>query len=289
MSVTEEHMKSRRHYIFERLKQPGYVNKSIQTIEQAKQEIQEHIEEMVDLLFLDAEDPCLPLLCASKVKGFEQHPTYRKVHSMTRPQLWDMEKEERDQILDDTLALVNEVFHLQRTIFIMLHQQKTELLTKFYEQRPQKKSKLHYDVNDGNGFNKKEYINRIRSLRHDIRVVAFRKFNRQDEIHGDMDTIKKHYETEIEPKIKEIVSIIDPSLIELDFFFKPIIEYGMNQISLEEMIRKLEGAFIQIHNISKVEYCPTLEMTVQQCKMLLLFKEADTKLNNKKHNLKVLQ
>ncbi|WP_454432164.1 hypothetical protein [Bacillus thuringiensis] len=47
------------------------------------------------------------------------------------------------------------------------------------------------------------------------------------------------------------------------------------------MIRKLEGAFIQIHNISKVEYCPTLEMTVQQCKMLLLFKEADTKANNK--------
>ncbi|MGR5965085.1 hypothetical protein ACT7DB_15885 [Bacillus cereus] len=92
MSVTEEHMKSRRHYIFERLKQPGYVNKSIQTIEQAKQEVQEHIEEMIDLLFLDAENPCLPLLCASQVKGFEQHPTYRKLHSMTRPQLWDMEK-----------------------------------------------------------------------------------------------------------------------------------------------------------------------------------------------------
>ena len=55
------------------------------------------------------------------------------------------------------------------------------------------------------------------------------------------------------------------------------------------MIRKLEGAFIQIHNISKVEYCPTLEMTVQQCKMILLFKEADPKLDNKKHNLKVLQ
>ncbi|MGQ7111046.1 hypothetical protein ACUOFC_20265 [Escherichia sp. TWPC-MK] len=100
--------------------------------------------------------------------------------------------------------------------------------------------------------------------------MAFRKFNRQDEIHGDMDTIKKHY----------------------DWFEKEIQlnqAYGMNQISLEEMIRKLEGAFIQIHNISKVEYCPTLEMTVQQCKMLLLFKEADTKSNNKKHNLKVLQ
>ncbi|MGQ0453494.1 hypothetical protein ACT4UM_13585, partial [Bacillus sp. SS-TM] len=178
------------------LKQPGYGNKSIQTIEQAKQEVQEHIEEMIDLLFLDAENPCLPLICASQVKGFEKHPTYRKLHSMTRPQLWDMEKEERDQILDDTLALVNEVFHLQRTIFIMLYQEKTELLTKFYEKRPQKKSKLHFDVNDGNGFNKKEYINRIRSLRHDIRVVAFRKFNRQDEIHGDMDTIKKHYESE---------------------------------------------------------------------------------------------
>ncbi|MGQ0518614.1 hypothetical protein ACT453_55770, partial [Bacillus sp. D-CC] len=66
----------------------------------------------------------------------------------------------------------------------------------------------------------------------------------------------------------------------------PIIAYGMNQISLEEMIRKLEGAFIQIHNISKVEYCPTLEMTVQQCKMLLLFKEADTKSNNKKPFIK---
>ncbi len=49
---------------------------------------------------------------------------------------------------------------------------------------------------------------------------------------------------------------------------------GLNQISLEEMIRKLEGAFIQIHNISKVEYCPTLEMTVQQCKMLLLIYES---------------
>lgn len=289
MSVTEEHMKSRRHYIFERLKQPGYVNKSIETIEQAKQELQEHIEEMIDLLFLDAEEPCLPLLCASKVKGFERHPTYQKLHAMTRPQLWDMEKKERDQILDDTLALVNEVFHLQHTIFIMLHQQKTELLTKFYEQRPQKKSKLHFDVNDGNGFNKKEYIQRIRSLREDIRVVAFRRFNRQDEIHGDIDTILKHYEVEIEPKVKEIVSIIDPSLSELDFFFNPIIAYGMNQISINEMIHKLERAFIQIHNISKVEYCPTLEMTVQQCKMLLLFKEADSKLNHKKHNLKVLQ
>jgi hypothetical protein len=56
--------------------------------------------------------------------------------------------------------------------------------------------------------------------REDIRVVAFRRFNRQDEIHGDIDTILTHYEVEIEPKVKEIVSIIDPSLSELDFFFQ---------------------------------------------------------------------
>ncbi|MGE6553423.1 hypothetical protein ACQKFK_32405 [Bacillus mycoides] len=268
MSTMQQHMDSRRSYIFERLKQPGYLNKSIQMIQQAKKELDVTIEEMLGMWDLNTQSPCLPSICGVQIRGFKERDIYKKLQEFETPQLWDMSKNDREQLLDETLAFVNEVFNLQRTMFVMLYEHNQSQLMDLYQKQPENKTQLHYDVSDGNGFNKKEYVRRIHSLQQDIRVAAFRKFCSQEKVLEDFEAFKKRYEATILPKVEEIVAIINPELAELDEFLNPVIGYGTNQISLEDMIRKLEKNLSLLHKLAKTEYCPTLEMTVEEFKFL---------------------
>ncbi|MEI4617348.1 hypothetical protein, partial [Bacillus cereus] len=268
MSIMQQHLDGRRQYIFERLKQPGYHNKSIQVILQAKKELDVTIQDMRSMLTLDAKNPCLPSICYAQIRGFKEREIYQRLQEMETPQLWDMSKNDRDQLLDQILLFVNEVFNLQRTMFVILYEHKRSQLLELQKREPENKTHLHYDIGDAKGFHKKEYLRRIYSLQHDIRVLSFRKFCSQENTIGDFEEFKNRYETAILPKVEEIVSMIDPCLVELDEFLNPVIEYGTNQISVDDMIRKLEKNMSLFHKLAKTAYCPTLEMTVQEFKFL---------------------
>ena len=73
---------------------------------------------------------------------------------------------------------------------------------------------------------------------------------------GTLSLGQDRYNEVILPKVEEIVSLIEPSLNKLDIFLNPVIHYGVNQVSLEEMITKLSDNLASIHELSKLECCP---------------------------------
>ncbi|EEK91808.1 MULTISPECIES: hypothetical protein [Bacillus] len=267
MSILQSHFESRRRYIVDRLKQPGYEEQSIQWIQKAKKEIAENLEEMIELLFLDAEDePCLPPIACFMVKELQTNKEYQTFATMTDEQLQKLNQVDREEILESTLQIINEITNLQRTMFVMLHQNKEDILIGFYQKNPQKYSTLHYDENDRHGFDKSIYQKKIRSLQNDIRVVSFKKFCSNEPVPNpeNLEAFKNRYETVVLPKVQEIVSLIEPNLVKLDIFLNPVIQYGVGQIGLKGMLKRLDENLTALHEISKVEYCPTLEMTVKE-------------------------
>ena len=80
----------------------------------------------------------------------------------------------------------------------------------------------------------------------------------------NLEAFKNRYETVVLPKVQEIVSLIEPNLVKLDIFLNPVIQYGVGQIGLKGMLKRLDENLTALHEISKVEYCPTLEMTVKE-------------------------
>jgi len=121
-----------------------------------------------------------------------------------------------------------------------------------YQKKPRSQTELHYDVADKEGFVKAFYEARIDSLRNDIRVISFKKLCENEPAPEDLELFKQRYETIILPKIQEIVSLIEPSLIDIDVFLNPVMEYGVGEITLDEMIQKPHKNLSLFHELSKV-------------------------------------
>jgi len=83
------------------------------------------------------------------------------------------------------------------------------------------------------------YEERIDSLRNDICVISFKKLCENEPAPEDLELFKQRYKTIVLPKIQEIVSLIEPSLVDIDVFLNPVIQYGVGEITLDEMIQKL--------------------------------------------------
>lgn len=277
MSILQKHFENRRRYIFDRLKQPGYEKQSIRVIQQAKIEIEENLKEMTDLLHLDAQDnPCLPPIASLTLMMLQIDEDHQDFRTITEDQLYKLNQKDRESVLESTLEMVNKVTNLQRTIFIMMHKNKEDILMEFYEKNPKKESTLHYDENDRKGFNKDVYQEKIYSLKNDIRVVSFKKFCSNEEGPGDdILAFKQRFENVVVPKVQEIISLIDPCLIELEIFMKPVIRYGIGHIDLEAMLKNLDENLSSLHALSKVQYCPTLEMTVREYLFVEAMNNAD--------------
>lgn len=271
MSILQSHFENRRRYLFDRLKQPGYEERSIKMIQKSQKEIEANLKEMADLLAFDhQEKPCLPLIAIQQVKELYTDEDYQDFAAITAEQLQKLNQEDRAEVLEYTLQLINEVKDMHRTIFIMMYQNKQDTLMEFCEQYPETKTTLHYDENDRDGFNKGIYQERSQSLKNDIRVVAFKKFCSNEEGPGDdIATFKQRFETVVIPKVQEIVSLIDPCLTELEIFMRPVIQYGLNKIDIENMIRSLDENLSLLHELSKTKYCPTLELTIQEYQFLV--------------------
>ncbi|MFK4427593.1 hypothetical protein [Bacillus sp. RC51] len=55
--------------------------------------------------------------------------------------------------------------------------------------------------------------------------------------------------------------MIEPSLIQLNMFLNPVIEYGTGQITLDDM---LSENILLLQKLLQKEYCPTVEITVKE-------------------------
>ncbi len=265
MSLLQQRFEERREYIFNRLKQPQYVDRSIETVRQAQMEIKNTVRAIKDLFLLDGTtNPCLPDVAQFSLQHIIQSESFENIKKLIPSSIRKLTDEERAKILDETLSVVNQIMNLERTVFIMMFNSKEQILMDFYKKKRRSQTELHFDVADKEGFDQKFYQIRIEELRNDIRVVAFKKFCSNEPTPDDLESFKERYKTVILPKVQEIVSLIEPSLIGLDVFLNPVIEYGTNQITLDEMVKQLSENLSLLHKLSKTEYCPTVEMTVKE-------------------------
>uniref|UniRef100_UPI001EDFEFAD hypothetical protein n=1 Tax=Bacillus thuringiensis TaxID=1428 RepID=UPI001EDFEFAD len=175
-----------------------------------------------------------------------------------------LSEEERAKVLDETLSVVNQVMNLERTVFTMMFNAKKKILMDAYKKKLRSQTELHYDVADKEGFDKAFYEERIKSLQNDIRVLSFKNLCENEPAPENLELFKQRYETIFLPKIQEIVSLIEPNLIDVDVFLNPVIEYGVGDITLDKMIQNLQENLSLFHKLSKVEYCPTVELTVKE-------------------------
>ncbi|PFO08100.1 hypothetical protein COJ79_28340 [Bacillus thuringiensis] len=265
MSLLQQHFEERREYIFNRLKQPEYMERSIEKVRQAQKEIKNTVRTIKDLLLLDkTTDPCLPEVAQFSLQHIINSESFENVKNLVPSSIKKLSEEERAKVLDETLSVANQIMNLERTVFIMMFNAKEKILMDSYKKKRRSQTELHYDVADKEGFDKNFYEERINSLQNDIRVISFRKLCDNESAPEDLELFKQRYETIILPKVQEIVSLIEPSLIDVDVFLNPVIEYGVGQINLDEMIQKLNKNLSLFHDLSKVEYCPTLELTVKE-------------------------
>ncbi|MBJ7961448.1 hypothetical protein JDS77_27930 [Bacillus cereus group sp. N28] len=265
MSLLQQHFEERREYIFNRLKQPEYMERSIEKVQQAQKEIKNTVRTIKDLLLLDkTTDPCLPEVAQFSLQHITNSESFENVKNLVPSSIKKLSEEERTKVLDETLSVANQIMNLERTVFIMMFNAKEKILMDAYKKKTRSQTELHYDVADKEGFDKAFYEERIDSLQNDIRVLSFRKLCDNEPAPEDLELFKERYETVILPKIQEIVSLIEPSLIDVDVFLNPVIEYGVEEITLDEMIQKLQENISLFHKLSKVEYCPTVELTVKE-------------------------
>ncbi|GIX59978.1 hypothetical protein BPADB04_50080 [Bacillus paranthracis] len=265
MSLLQQHFEERREYIFNRLKQPEYMERSIEKVRQAQKEIKNTVRTIKDLLLLDkTTDPCLPEVAQFSLQHIINSESFENVKNLVPSSIKKLNEEERAKVLDETLSVANQVMNLERTVFIMMFNAKEKILMDSYKKKRRTQTELHYDVADKEGFDKAFYEGCIESLRNDIRVVSFKKLCENEPAPEDLELFKQRYETIILPKVQEIVSLIEPSLIDVEVFLNPVIEYGVGEITLDEMIQKLQKNISLFHELSKVEYCPTVELTVKE-------------------------
>ncbi|MGE1043808.1 MULTISPECIES: hypothetical protein [Bacillus cereus group] len=265
MSLLQQHFEERREYIFNRLKQPEYMESSIEKVRQAQKEIKNTVRTIKDLLLLDkTTDPCLPEVAQFSLQHIINSESFENVKNLVPSSMRKLSEEERAKVLDETLSVANQVMNLERTVFIMMFNAKEKILMDSYKKKRRSQTELHFDVADKEGFDKAFYEGRIESLRNDIRVVSFKKLCENEPAPEDLELFKQRYETVILPKVQEIVSLIEPNLIDIDVFLNPVIEYGVGEITLDEMIQKLQKNLSLFHELSKVEYCPTVELTVKE-------------------------
>ncbi|MDO8158520.1 hypothetical protein FKQ51_14350 [Bacillus toyonensis] len=265
MSLLQQHFEERREYIFNRLKQPEYMERSIEKIRQAQKEVKNTVRTIKDVLLLDkATDPCLPEVAQFSLQHIINSESFENVKNFVPSTMKKLSEEERAKVLDETLSVANQIMNLERTVFIMMFNAKEKILMDAYKKKPRSQTELHYDVADKEGFDKAFYEGRIESLRNDIRVVSFKKLCENEPTPENLELFKQRYETIILPKVQEIISLIEPSLMDVDVFLNPVIEYGVGEISLNEMIQKLQKNLSLFHELSKVEYCPTVELTVKE-------------------------
>ncbi|OBW56043.1 hypothetical protein [Bacillus cereus] len=265
MSLLQQHFEERREYIFNRLKQPEYMERSIEKVRQAQKEIKNTMRTIKDLLLLDkTTDPCLPEVAQFSLQHITNSESFENVKNLVPSSIKKLSEEEREKLLDETLSVANQIMNLERTVFIMMFNAKEKILMDSYKKKRRSQTELHYDVADKEGFDKAFYEGCIESLRNDIRVVSFKKLCENEPAPEDLELFKQRYETIILPKVQEIVSLIEPSLIDVEVFLNPVIEYGVGEITLDEMIQKLYKNLSLFHELSKVEYCPTVELTVKE-------------------------
>ncbi|MBU4642464.1 hypothetical protein [Bacillus toyonensis] len=265
MSLLQQHFEERREYIFNRLKQPEYMERSIEKVRQAQKEIKNTVRTIKDVLLLDkTTDPCLPEVAQFSLQHIINSESFENVKNFIPSSMKKLSEEERAKVLDETLSVANQIMNLERTVFIMMFNAKEKILMDAYKKKPRSQTELHYDVADKEGFDKAFYEGRIDSLRNDIRVLSFKKLCENEPAPEDLELFKQRYETIILPKVQEIVSLIEPSLMDVDVFFNPVIEYGVGEITLDEMIQKLQKNLSLFHELSKVEYCPTVELAVKE-------------------------
>ncbi|KAB2429195.1 hypothetical protein ACQCWJ_26990 [Bacillus thuringiensis] len=265
MSLLQQHFEARREYIFNRLKQPEYMERSIEKVRQAQKEIKNTVRTIKDLLLLDkTTDPCLPEVAQFSLQHITNSESFENVKNLVPSSIKKLSEEERAKVLDETLSVANQIMNLERTVFIMMFNAKEKILMDSYKKKRRSQTELHYDVADKEGFDKAFYEERIDSLQNDIRVLSFKKLCENEPAPEDLELFKQRYETIILPKVQEIVSLIEPSLIDIDVFLNPVIEYGVGDITLDEMIQKLQKNLSLFHDLSKVEYCPTFELTVKE-------------------------
>ncbi|PFS40798.1 hypothetical protein COK65_18750 [Bacillus thuringiensis] len=265
MSLLQQHFEERREYIFNRLKQPEYMERSIEKVRQAQKEIKNTVRTIKDLLLLDkTTDPCLPEVAQFSLQHIINSESFENVKNLVPSSIKKLSEEERAKVLDETLSVANQVMNLERTIFIMMFNAKEKILMDSYKKKRRSQTELHYDVADKEGFDKAFYEERIESLRNDIRVVSFKKLCENEPAPEDLELFKQRYETIILPKVQEIISLIEPSLIDIDVFLNPVIEYGVGEITLDTMIQRLQKNVSLFHELSKAEYCPTVELTVKE-------------------------
>ncbi|TFZ09447.1 hypothetical protein [Bacillus cereus] len=265
MSLLQQHFEERREYIFNRLKQPEYIERSIEKVRQAQKEIKNTVRTIKDLLLLDkTTDPCLPEIAQISLQHITNSESFENVKNLVPSSIKKLSEEERAKVLDETLSVANQIMNLERTVFIMMFNAKEKILMDSYKEKRRSQTELHYDVADKEGFDKAFYEERIDSLQNDIRVLSFKKLCENEPAPEDLELFKQRYETIILPKVQEIVSLIEPSLINIDVFLNPVIEYGVGEINLDEMIKKLRKNLSLFHELSKVEYCPTVELTVKE-------------------------
>ncbi len=265
MSLLQQHFEERREYIFNRLKQPEYIERSIEKVRQAQKEIKNTVRTIKDLLLLDkTTDPCLPEVAQFSLQHITNSESFENVKNLVPSSIKKLSEEERAKVLDETLSVANQIMNLERTVFIMMFNAKEKILMDSYKKKRRSQTELHYDVADKEGFDKAFYDERIDSLQNDIRVLSFKKLCENEPAPEDLELFKQRYETIILPKVQEIISLIEPSLIDIDIFLNPVIEYGVGEISLDEMIQKLHKNLSLFHELSKVEYCPTVELTVKE-------------------------
>lgn len=265
MSLLQQHFEARREYIFNRLKQPEYMERSIEKVRQAQKEIKNTVRTIKDLLLLDkTTDPCLPEVAQFSLQHIMNSESFENVKKLVPSSIKKLSEEERAKVLDETLSVANQIMNLERTVFIMMFNTKEKILMDAYKKKPRSQTELHYDVADKEGFDKAFYEERIDSLQNDIRVLSFKKLCENEPAPEDLELFKQRYETIILPKVQEIVSLIEPSLIDVDVFLNSVIEYGVGEITLDEMIQKLHKNLSLFHELSKVEYCPTVELTVKE-------------------------
>ncbi|KIQ78886.1 hypothetical protein RW25_22730 [Bacillus sp. L_1B0_8] len=265
MSLLQQHFEERREYIFNRLKQPEYMERSIEKVRQAQKEIKNTVRTIKDLLLLDkTTDPCLPEVAQFSLQHITNSESFDNVKNLVPSSIKKLSEEERAKILDETLSVTNQIMNLERTVFIMMFNAKEKILMDSYKKKRRSQTELHYDVADKEGFDKAFYEERIKSLRNDIRVVSFKKLCENEPAPEDLELFKQRYETIILPKVQEIISLIEPSLIDIDVFLNPVIEYGVGEITLDTMIQRLQKNLSLFHELSKAEYCPTVELTVKE-------------------------
>ncbi|MED3088246.1 hypothetical protein [Bacillus toyonensis] len=265
MSLLQQHFEERREYIFNRLKQPEYIERSIEKVRQAQKEIKNTVRTIKDLLLLDkTTDPCLPEIAQFSLQHITNSESFENVKNLVPSSIKKLSEEERAKVLDEILSVANQIMNLERTVFIMMFNAKEKILMDSYKEKRRSQTELHYDVADKEGFDKAFYEERIDSLQNDIRVLSFKKLCENEPAPEDLELFKQRYETIILPKVQEIVSLIEPSLINIDVFLNPMIEYGVGEINLDGMIKKLRKNLSLFHELSKVEYCPTVELTVKE-------------------------